>query len=128
MVVVSNRVSLGSLGAALSLAPFVWWMKASVPFTILGMIISVFVFIRHKENIQRLLAGTESKFREKNSIMSHLKQKIHIYVNTPARIKWDSIKISSRTPGRIYPFSWITRVTSIKTGQMMRKNPRCGIN
>ena len=65
MVVVSNRVSLGSLGAALSLAPFVWWMKASVPFTILGMIISVFVFIRHKENIQRLLAGTESKFREK---------------------------------------------------------------
>jgi glycerol-3-phosphate acyltransferase PlsY len=65
MVMATNRVSLGSLGAALSLAPFVWWMEASVPFTILGIIISVFVFIRHKENIQRLLAGTESTFRTK---------------------------------------------------------------
>jgi glycerol-3-phosphate acyltransferase PlsY len=63
LVLVSRRVSVGSLGAAL-LYPFLVFFLLHgsgnrAPLTIITALVSLLVIVRHKANIQRLLAGTE---------------------------------------------------------------------
>ena len=54
-----RRVSAGSLAAS-ALLPFaVWVINHSFLYTFCAVIISVFIFFRHRENIKRLLSGTE---------------------------------------------------------------------
>jgi glycerol-3-phosphate acyltransferase PlsY len=59
-----RRVSAGSLTAALVLPIGVWFSTPSWEITAGAVIISVFIFIRHADNIKRLLSGTEPRFKE----------------------------------------------------------------
>ena len=66
VVVLTRHVSLGSLLAAV-LFPFAaWWLSPLSRTAItMGLIAanSLLLIVRHKENIRRLLAGTENRFR-----------------------------------------------------------------
>ena len=64
-VLVSNRVSVGSLSAASALAPMVWWTTHSPAFSVAAAVVALFILLRHNENIKRLLQGREPVFREK---------------------------------------------------------------
>ena len=54
-----DRVSAGSLAAAAVLPLAVWEATNSTIFTVCAVATTIFIYIRHKENIKRLLAGTE---------------------------------------------------------------------
>jgi acyl phosphate:glycerol-3-phosphate acyltransferase len=57
--------SLGALVAAVLAPAFAWWLNGA-PFAVgFCVVLAVLIFWRHKENIQRLLAGTESKIGQK---------------------------------------------------------------
>ena len=63
LVALTRVVSIASLSAALAL-PFVLLLfKAGLPFILLGVVICILIFYRHRENIGRLMAGTERGFR-----------------------------------------------------------------
>lgn len=67
IVVVSTRyISLGSIIAAVSLP--IWLLIFGFPWSglILGTLISLFTVVRHRENIGRLLSGTEYRFGDKS--------------------------------------------------------------
>ena len=55
----SRRVSAGSLSASVVLPVAVWFTGHSIYYTSCAVIISIFIFLRHRENIRRLLSGTE---------------------------------------------------------------------
>ncbi len=61
----SKRVSAGSLAAAAVLPGAVWFSTGSLQFTAGAVIMVIFIFIRHTENIKRLISGTEPGFRDK---------------------------------------------------------------
>ncbi len=54
-----DRVSAGSLAAAAVLPIAVWESSHSTIFTVCAVATTIFIYIRHKDNIKRLLAGTE---------------------------------------------------------------------
>jgi glycerol-3-phosphate acyltransferase PlsY len=59
VIILYRRVSAGSLAAS-ALLPFaVWVFTYSVSYIFCAAIISLFIFFRHRENIKRLLSGTE---------------------------------------------------------------------
>ena len=59
VVLIYRRVSAGSLAAS-SVIPFAVWVAShSFFYTFCAVIIAVFIFFRHRENIRRLLSGTE---------------------------------------------------------------------
>ena len=57
----TRYVSLASIVSAVALPITVYLTTRHIPLTILGIIIGLLVIIRHKENIKRLINGTESK-------------------------------------------------------------------
>ena len=61
----SKRVSAGSLAAAAILPCAAWLSTDSFQITVSAVIMAVFIFVRHRDNIKRLVSGTEPKFREK---------------------------------------------------------------
>ncbi len=61
----TRYVSLASILAAVSLPVSSWLIYRSPVITGVAVLIAAFVVIRHRANIQRLLAGTESKFAKK---------------------------------------------------------------
>lgn len=62
----SKRVSAGSLAAAAVLPWAAWFSTDSFHITASAVIMAVFIFVRHRDNIKRLVSGTEPKFREKH--------------------------------------------------------------
>jgi glycerol-3-phosphate acyltransferase PlsY len=59
---VSRTVSLASLTAA-ALAPLLLWLLSyPQPLRWMGLALAMFIFIRHRENIRRLISGNESRF------------------------------------------------------------------
>lgn len=65
----TRYVSLGSILAAVAV-PVTSWVRlyrgeTSLPFSLVATALGLFVIVRHRENIKRLLAGTESKFTKK---------------------------------------------------------------
>lgn len=63
LVYFTGYVSLGSVVAA-SFVPFLaWWGHEPEGYIVFGITAAIFVIYRHKTNIQRLLAGTESKIK-----------------------------------------------------------------
>ena len=63
LVYFTGYVSLGSVVAA-SFVPFLaWWGHEPEAYIVFGITAAIFVIYRHKTNIQRLLAGTESKIK-----------------------------------------------------------------
>ena len=66
----TNYISLGSCGAALFLAVAIWFVPVSAAVKVIVTLIGVFVVIKHKSNISRLVKGTENKiyiFKKGNS-------------------------------------------------------------
>ena len=51
--------SAGSLTAAAILPGFIWLSTHSAPITGCALIMAILIFIRHRDNIKRLLNGTE---------------------------------------------------------------------
>jgi glycerol-3-phosphate acyltransferase PlsY len=63
-LILTRRVSAGSLAAAVVLPIVCWYATHSWEITTGAAIMSVFIFIRHTDNIKRLLSGTEPTFRD----------------------------------------------------------------
>jgi glycerol-3-phosphate acyltransferase PlsY len=61
LVVVKRYVSLGSIVAAAMMPVFLSFLPASRGYLPLGVLIAVFVIIKHKENIERLATGKENR-------------------------------------------------------------------
>ena len=63
IVYFTGYVSLGSIVAAAAVPVLAWWGNAPGVYTLFGLVAALFVTYRHKANIARLLAGTESKIK-----------------------------------------------------------------
>jgi glycerol-3-phosphate acyltransferase PlsY len=63
LLILARRVSVASLAAAAVLPIAVWFTAHSVQNTLCAVIMAVFIYIRHTDNINRLISGTEPKFR-----------------------------------------------------------------
>lgn len=63
--VLTRYVSLGSVLAAVAV-PMASWLRGNpLPFNLVATAVGLFVIVRHRENIKRLLAGSETKFAKK---------------------------------------------------------------
>lgn len=67
MALLFRMSSLASLTAAALSPVATWWLLASPELIIVTAIMAVLQFWRHRSNIEKLLAGTESKIGEKTS-------------------------------------------------------------
>ena len=63
IVLITRYVSLASIIAAVIAAATGWYLKYPVPYSVFGTLACLFVVIRHKDNIKRLLDGSESKIK-----------------------------------------------------------------
>ena len=61
----TRYVSLGSILAAVAVPAASWLRGNPLPLNIVATVVGLFVIIRHRENIKRLLNGTESRFAKK---------------------------------------------------------------
>ncbi len=61
---VSRIVSLGSMLAALTAIALVCVLEQPLPYRLLVIAGGIYVIVRHRTNIQRLLAATEPRFRQ----------------------------------------------------------------
>lgn len=61
LVVVTRYVSVASIVAALAAAPLAWVFGAPWPYVGFIALAALFVIVKHRENIQRLLNGTENR-------------------------------------------------------------------
>jgi glycerol-3-phosphate acyltransferase PlsY len=61
VVATSRIVSVGSLLGAAAMPVLIWLLGYPLPSVILGICVAVLIIYRHKENIQRLLAGGENR-------------------------------------------------------------------
>lgn len=65
LIVVTRYVSVGSMGAAITLPLAVWFRTHSIALTGSAAVIGLFIFLRHSQNIKRLIQGTEPSFKER---------------------------------------------------------------
>ena len=63
----SRYSSLAALTATLAAVPLTAWLLPGWQYLAMAVLIAVLLFIRHKANIQRLLAGEESRIRLRRS-------------------------------------------------------------
>lgn len=61
MAAVFRISSLSALTAALLAPAYAWWLTGSIELTIAAGILGIILMVRHRGNIQRLLAGTEKR-------------------------------------------------------------------
>ncbi len=59
---VSRIVSLSSMIAAVAAPAILWWFSYSAAVIDTSAFLALMILVRHRSNIQRLLAGTEPKF------------------------------------------------------------------
>ncbi|MBE7381212.1 MAG: glycerol-3-phosphate 1-O-acyltransferase PlsY [Leptolyngbya sp. SIO1E4] len=67
VVVLSRIVSLGSITAAISAVVMMAAMQQPFPYILLGIAGSLYVILRHRTNIQRLLSGTEPRLGSRST-------------------------------------------------------------
>ena len=67
VVALTRYISLGSMVAAAAFPLLVWWLnpaeRTTVPILFLIAASSLLIIVRHKDNIRRLLTGTENRWR-----------------------------------------------------------------
>jgi glycerol-3-phosphate acyltransferase PlsY len=61
----TRYVSLGSILAAVAVPAASWLRGNPLPLNLVATALGLFVIVRHRENIRRLLAGTENRFVRK---------------------------------------------------------------
>ena len=61
VLAISRTVSVGSIAAAVSAAIFMWVTGQPLAYLVVAIAGGVYVILRHRSNISRLLAGTEPK-------------------------------------------------------------------
>ena len=66
-VLLTRYVSLGSIMAAIFTPPLAWYLGYPSAYVIFSVVAAFFVVLRHKDNIHRLLTGTESKIKPGNA-------------------------------------------------------------
>lgn len=66
-VLLTRFVSLGSIMATIFTPPLAWYLGYPSAYVIFSVVAAFFVVLRHKENIHRLLTGTESKIKPGNA-------------------------------------------------------------
>lgn len=66
-VLLTRYVSLGSIMAAIFTPSLAWYLGYPSAYVIFSVVAAFFVVLRHKENIHRLLTGTESKIKPGNA-------------------------------------------------------------
>lgn len=66
-VLLTRYVSLGSIMAAIFTPTLAWYLGYPSAYVIFSVVAAFFVVLRHKENIHRLLTGTESKIKPGNA-------------------------------------------------------------
>jgi len=64
-VSLSGFVSLGSLLGSLAVIPVLWFMGEPLWKIVLAVFIVVMIWVKHQQNISRLLQGTEKSWRKK---------------------------------------------------------------
>lgn len=62
VMAVTRYVSLSSVLASVSIPWFGWLFGAPAPYLYVGALAGVVSIVRHRENLQRFIQGTESKF------------------------------------------------------------------
>lgn len=67
LVLATRYVSLGSIVAAVVTPILAWYLEYPLAYVVFATIAAFFVVVRHKENIHRLLTGTESKIKPGNA-------------------------------------------------------------
>lgn len=67
LVLLTRFVSLGSIVAAICTPLLAWYFDYPMSYVIFSVFAAFFVVIRHKDNIHRLLTGTESKIKPGNA-------------------------------------------------------------
>jgi glycerol-3-phosphate acyltransferase PlsY len=65
VVLLSGYVSLGSLVSAALMTLWIWLLGGSTNHVLLAFFIAALVWIKHLDNINRLLAGTEKSWKNK---------------------------------------------------------------
>jgi glycerol-3-phosphate acyltransferase PlsY len=63
LVAIWRYISLGSICAAAAVPVLVFWFERSVPLLCATLFIAAMIIWRHRENISRLLSGTENRFK-----------------------------------------------------------------
>lgn len=63
LVLATRYVSLGSIIAALTAPFFAWYFDNPMPYILLTVFAAIMITVRHKDNIKRLMSGTESKIK-----------------------------------------------------------------
>jgi len=58
---VSKIVSLSSISAAIAVNILMWIFNPSIPYIGFALIAAVYVIVRHRSNIERIIAGTEPR-------------------------------------------------------------------
>jgi acyl phosphate:glycerol-3-phosphate acyltransferase len=62
-VILSSRtVSLSSIAAAIAAPIALWFLSYPLPLIVMSALFAVMIILRHRENIRRLLSGTEPRF------------------------------------------------------------------
>ena len=64
---ITDYISVGSITAAVAQAALFWVFGDPLPMKLFGAVVGVFVILRHRSNIQRLLKGEENHYRKKKS-------------------------------------------------------------
>jgi glycerol-3-phosphate acyltransferase PlsY len=61
LIITFRIVSIGSLMSSILMPIFIWIFRYPEEYIMLSIIMALFIIYRHKENIERLLKGAESK-------------------------------------------------------------------
>ena len=62
VVALTGMVSAGSLAGAIVITAMVWAMPVDTVLRVIITVVAAIIVIRHRSNIQRILAGTENRF------------------------------------------------------------------
>ncbi|AFY76316.1 MAG: glycerol-3-phosphate 1-O-acyltransferase PlsY [Hydrococcus sp. C42_A2020_068] len=65
VLVLSRIVSLSSIGGAIAVNMLMIFLKQPLPYILFAAIAGIYVIVRHRSNISRLLAGTEPRIGQK---------------------------------------------------------------
>jgi glycerol-3-phosphate acyltransferase PlsY len=76
VVAISRIVSLSSICGAIAVSIFMILLHQPLPYILFGVAGGFYVIIRHRSNIERLLAGTEPKLGQKSTVETEAEETV----------------------------------------------------